>query len=84
MNYEKLTYTHEEKIHVERFAPYKMLEHIISEYSPQLAGTKQTILHSIPPSFTLTMDKMMLSQILHNVVSNFIKYAGNGSILKIS
>ena len=84
MNYEKLTYTHEEKIKVERFYPYKTIEHVIAEYSPQLTLTNQKITHTISPGFTLTMDKTMFSQILHNIVSNFIKYAGNNTTLSIS
>ena len=81
MDYESLTHDIFEQVKVERFSLRRVTEDIIHEYLPQFQKADQkTDLH-LPPDTMTSMDKGMYIQILHNIISNFIKYAGNDSIL---
>ena len=75
MAYESLTHNTFQDIRVERFLVPPLIENIITEYSPQLLKTNQTIVSSVLPHFNMSMDEHMFIQILHNIFSNFIKYA---------
>jgi len=81
MDYENMTHYYTDDIHVERFAVRKQLENMIYEYLPQLEKNQQHILIDSMSDIFIRMDKNMFIQILHNVFSNFIKYAGKQTIL---
>ncbi len=50
---------------------------------PQFEKNKQKIEIDFPRDSMTRMDINMYVQILHNIFSNFIKYAGTGSTLRI-
>ena len=76
MEYEHLTHHYTDDIHVERFAIRPQIESLIYEYLPQLEKNKQSIHILSLSDVYIRMDKNMFIQILHNIFSNFIKYAG--------
>jgi two-component system sensor histidine kinase VicK len=84
MEYEHLTHHYTDDIHIERFALKKQIETLIYEYIPQLEKTEQHITVIGDTDIFIRMDKNMFIQILHNVFSNFIKYAGNSTNLVCS
>lgn len=75
MDYESLTHEVFDRVKVERFSLRKITEEIISEYVPQLQKVDQRITLDMPPDTLTSMDKNMYIQILHNMFSNFTKYA---------
>jgi signal transduction histidine kinase len=83
MNYEHLTNDLFEHVQVENFSLSEITEEVISGYTPQLEKTEQEIQKSFPVDNSINMDFGMYVQILHNIFSNFIKYAGNKSTLVI-
>jgi signal transduction histidine kinase len=84
MQYESLTRSQDDSVHVERFSAKKVLSQIINEYTPQLQKTNQKIEYTLPTDTMTRMDRNMFIQILHNIFSNFIKYAGEDTTLTIS
>jgi signal transduction histidine kinase len=84
MEYEHLAHDSINDIHIERFDPEKTFEEIIEEYQPQCKKHEQSIHLEKAKSIILRMDRSMLIQILHNIFSNFIKYAGTWSRLECS
>ncbi|MBC7504012.1 HAMP domain-containing histidine kinase [Candidatus Gracilibacteria bacterium] len=81
MEYENLTHHYSDDIHVERFSIKQQIESIIHEYTPQIEKTGQQIQIIKDKDVFIRMDRNMFIQILHNIFSNFIKYAGNDTIL---
>jgi two-component system, OmpR family, sensor histidine kinase BaeS len=75
MKYEHLSSDTFDTIHVSRFGIKKLLEELIEEYHIQLTEKNQTIQHALESEFLIHMDKNMCIQILHNIFSNFLKYA---------
>jgi signal transduction histidine kinase len=75
MDYESLTHDVFDSVKVERFSIRRITEDIIHEYEPQLEKSLQNILLDLPTDTMASMDKGMYVQILHNIFSNFIKYA---------
>lgn len=84
MDYENMTHYYTDDIHVERFAVRKQLEDMIYEYLPQIEKNQQHILIDSISDIFIRMDKNMFIQILHNVFSNFIKYAGKNTTMTCS
>ncbi len=84
MEYEHLTHHYTDNIHVERFSISQQLEWLIHEYLPQLEKIEQRIIAVWDTDIYIRMDKNMFVQILHNVFSNFIKYAGHKTLLTCS
>ncbi|MBS9784256.1 HAMP domain-containing histidine kinase [Candidatus Gracilibacteria bacterium] len=83
MNYESLINeqtgnTKKRKLHIT-----KITNEIISQYFPQLQKTSSRIKHSFTSNHTIFADENQYRQILHNIFSNFIKYAGDKSTLQI-
>ncbi len=66
---------------VERFQYKKILSDMHDEYLPQLQKTNQHIVLNLVGESMTRMDKDMCIQVVHNIFSNFIKYAGIGSTL---
>ncbi len=84
MNYERLTSDIFEDIKVETFFLFETTQPIIESYRPQLEKSKQSILVDFLPEEKINMDKNMYIQILHNIFSNFLKYAWEKTTLQIS
>jgi two-component system, OmpR family, sensor histidine kinase BaeS len=83
MEYESLTHHVSDDVRVERFDIYSIIDEIIYEYSPQLDRIGQKILFHGNIGSYIRMDKNMFIQILHNIFSNSIKYAGMHTTLDI-
>ncbi len=81
MQYEHLTHHVTTDIHVERFSIRPQIEELIYEYTPQLLTNQQTILITGDIADSMRMDTNMFVQVLHNIFSNFIKYAGKWTTL---
>lgn len=67
-------------------ASFRLLEAslpIIKQYEAQAIKTNQTITHTFRETDTMAMDYNQYMQILHNIFSNFIKYAGENTTLTI-
>lgn len=84
MDYESLTHDIFEQVKVERFSLRRITEDIVSEYIPQLQKNSQKTDIRFPSDTMTSMDKNMYIQILHNIMSNFIKYAGSDTTLTFS
>jgi signal transduction histidine kinase len=83
MEYENFTHHVSDDVRVERFDIRPLIEEMIYEYSPQLDKVLQTVLIHGEGSMYIRMDRNMYIQILHNIFSNSIKYAGTGTTLDI-
>ena len=83
MDFESLTHDIFDQVKVERFSIRKITEEIMQEYIPQLQKKDQSIELRFPSDSMTSMDKNMYIQILHNMFSNFIKYAGESTLLQI-
>ena len=83
MDYEKLNNENFHNIQVETFFLYKITQNIIESYRPQLEKSKQSIIIDFSKEDQINMDKNMYIQILHNLFSNFHKYAGEKTTLTI-
>jgi signal transduction histidine kinase len=81
MEYEHLTSHYTDDIHVEKFLIKEQLESLIHEYTPQIERTGQHIFILGEDAVNIRMDLNMFIQIIHNIFSNFIKYAGEDTIL---
>lgn len=81
MEYENLAHDIIRETNVEKFSMRKVLQDIREEYLPQLQKTGQDILFDLPGDTMIRMDKDMCIQMIHNIFSNFIKYAGANSQL---
>lgn len=81
MDYENLTRDTFDHIHVERFSVRSRTLPLIAEYEPQLEKNNQKIEVDFPRDTMTSMDSDMYIQILHNIFSNFIKYAGKDTTL---
>ncbi len=84
MEYESMmreTYT---TIDVERFSLKHVLEDLVASYLPQLQKNEQSISLHFGRESMIRMDRNMCIQIVHNIFSNFIKYAWMGSHLLCS
>lgn len=81
MEYENLTHNSTDDIQIERFAIKKQIETLVHEYSPQIEKTEQRIVVLGDADILIRMDNNMFIQILHNIFSNFIKYAGSETTL---
>lgn len=75
MEYEHLAKELIGDIHVERFQAKKVIAEILETYRPQLHKTHQEVIIDFPNDTMTRMDKGMFAQVIHNVFSNFIKYA---------
>jgi len=84
MEYEKLEQINRESLSISPVNFEEIIKHIQEEYIPLLAKEQQQIIlvkNRIP--FILNFDESKFIQLLHNIFSNFIKYAGNGKSLTI-
>lgn len=84
MNYEHLTRETFENIRISRFSVKNITSHLVEEYRPQLEKNQQRIHIEFPRDTMTSMDKDMYIQILHNMFSNFLKYAWKNTLLECS
>lgn len=84
MEYEKLEQTERETLKITPIDFTKLIGHLQEEYIPLLSKQKQEIvLIENKSGLTLNFDESKFIQLLHNIFSNFIKYAGPEKILTI-
>jgi two-component system, OmpR family, sensor histidine kinase BaeS len=83
MDFESLTHDIFESVTVERFSLRKITENIADEYIPQFQKKSQSIVLDLPIDTMTSMDRNMYIQILHNIFSNFIKYAWQDTTLTV-
>lgn len=53
------------------------------EYAPSLAKTKQSISFDHEKPFFVNLERNLIMRLVHNVISNFLKYAGEGTTLQM-
>ncbi len=82
MEYEHLTHHVSDDVRVERFDIREQVNELIYEYSPQFEKMEQGISVVGDADISVRMDRNMFVQILHNIFSNFIKYAGTATQLE--
>ena len=75
MEYESMMRENYTTIDVERFSVKHVLEDLITSYMPQLQKNEQSISLHFGRESMIRMDRNMCIQIIHNIFSNFIKYA---------
>ncbi|MDD2916751.1 MAG: HAMP domain-containing sensor histidine kinase [Candidatus Gracilibacteria bacterium] len=84
MEYEKLEQTDQDALKIVEFDFWELTKHLETEYVPLLAKRNQQI--AFPKNTTAMMfrfDEGRFIQLIHNIFSNFIKYAGDGKTLTI-
>jgi len=70
-------------IFVEKFNLAELVEKIIEEYKPLLSKNNQEIVSYISINYSIQADKDKFIQLLHNIFSNFIKYAWKNTSLVV-
>jgi len=75
MDYEKEESKKNDDIFIEKFDLIELLEFIKNEYLSELQKENREIIFNSSKKFNLSADRDKFIQILHNIFSNFIKYA---------
>lgn len=84
MEYEKLEQTDRETLEIAPLDYARIIGQLQEEYAPLLARQQQrVVIAKNTPSPILFFDESKFIQLLHNIFSNFIKYAGSGKTLTI-
>lgn len=84
MEYEKLEQTDRDALKIVPIDFMKLVGHIRDEYTPLLWKKQQQIISvENKTPILLSFDEGKFIQLLHNIFSNFIKYAGDGKVLSI-
>ncbi|EKE29585.1 MAG: integral membrane sensor signal transduction histidine kinase [uncultured bacterium (gcode 4)] len=83
MEYEKEESRNFWDIFVEKIDFCALVEFVSDEYTTLLARNEQNIVSYVPGEFSIQVDKDKMTQLLHNVFSNFNKYAGKWTTLTI-
>lgn len=84
MEYEKLEQTDQTALKIAPIDFRKIIGHLREEYIPLLAKQKQQIIFQENKTNPIIhLDEGKFIQLLHNIFSNFIKYAGRGKTLTI-
>lgn len=81
MEYEKEESKNFWWIFVEKFNLAQLVEDIVNEYKPLLSKNSQEIVSYISANYIIQADKDKFTQLLHNIYSNFIKYAWRNTTL---
>lgn len=84
MEQEKILHSYENAVEREKFDIVPIFEEIILEYSPKMAHSGQKILKNFSKNEYIFAHPASFSQILHNIFSNFCKYAGKNTTLNCS
>lgn len=83
MEYEKLEQTDIEALRLVPVDFTKLIGHLQEEYSPLLSKQHQIVFLENKTNLILHFDESKCIQLLHNIFSNFVKYAGEGKVLTI-
>jgi signal transduction histidine kinase len=83
MEFEKLEQQKRGSLYVERINLETIFRAIREEYSPQLLKNNQKIIFPTIKELWISFDKDKATQLVHNVFSNFTKYAGENAVLTI-
>ena len=83
MNLERLEGKAATEISPEKLDLVDVLVRVRDEYAPMFSETRQIVAFPDEKRFHIVFDRDGLLQIVHNVFSNFRKYAGKGSHLSI-
>ncbi len=83
MEFEKEESNNLGDIFIERLDYTTLVEKVIEEYTPLLQKNDQSAVSFISSRFMIDADKDKLTQLLHNIFSNFIKYAWKWTCLSI-
>jgi len=84
MDYEKEESKKNDDIFIEKFDLIELLEFVKSEYLSELQKNNSEVIFNSLKKFNLSADKDKFTQILHNIFSNFIKYAGKNKKMEIN
>ncbi|MFZ4461143.1 MAG: ATP-binding protein [Patescibacteria group bacterium] len=60
-----------------------LLSFLEKEYAPSLTKTKQSISFDHKKPFFVNLERNLIMRLAHNVISNFLKYAGEGTTLQM-
>ena len=82
MQYEKVVALAEREAKFSEFDLLEIFHNIREEYLPSLARGKQMIALS-DGVWRVKLEKDLIIQLVHNIYSNFIKYAGEASTLTV-
>jgi len=83
MEYEKEESKNFWDIFIEKVDISALVEFVSSEYMPLLSRNSQEIISYIPSNYRIQADKDKLTQMIHNIFSNYVKYAWKGTSLTI-
>ena len=84
MEYEKLSHERREEIRPQTVETVMLFRRIADEYRTLLTSHHQHIALPTDPVFMITVDEDRWYSLVHNIVSNFIKYAGENTTLTIT
>lgn len=84
MEYESFLSDINHAIKKEKISPSEIINMVIIQYETQLQKSAQSIKNTVKPSEKVLIDTDQFMQILHNIFSNFLKYAGEKSTLTCS
>ncbi|HBY74421.1 TPA: hypothetical protein DEG21_00590 [Patescibacteria group bacterium] len=84
MDYEKEESKKNDDIFIEKFDLIELLEFVKSEYLSELQKNNSEVTFNFLKKFNLSADRDKFTQILHNIFSNFIKYAGKNKKMEIT
>lgn len=83
MEYERLEQTEREALKIAPIDFTKLIEQLQEEYAPLLIKQRLQIIFTQTKYPLLSFDESKFIQLLHNIFSNFIKYAGEEKTLTI-
>jgi signal transduction histidine kinase len=83
MEYEKLENAPDTAVRPSNIDAYVIARKIATEYESGLKATKQSIVLPETDGFTMWFDRDKWISIVHNVYSNFAKYGGHRSTLRV-
>lgn len=83
MEYERLVATEDEKPNRSEFDLVELFAFLEKEYSPSLAKNVQSIRFEREVPFIVNLERNLIMRLTHNIISNFIKYSGDGTTLSI-
>ncbi|MCK9272483.1 HAMP domain-containing histidine kinase [Candidatus Gracilibacteria bacterium] len=84
MDYEKVESKKNDNIFITKFDLIELLEFVKTEYFMELQKNNSEVIFNSSKKFYLNADRDKIIQILHNIFSNFLKYAGKNTKMEIS
>jgi signal transduction histidine kinase len=75
MDYEKVESKKNDNIFITKFDLIELLEFVKTEYFMELQKNNSEVIFNSSKKFYLNADRDKIIQILHNIFSNFLKYA---------